>query len=162
MGQRNSHVAAQNSESEIAGIAPAPSAATEPAPAPAPASANAVAGPAMPYGSAGMVVGIDPETGKLGLPSKADRAALERAANLSPALDRSEAGLVVVHKPDGSRMIDLKGRFQNYMVVRLTPDGRKTESCVEGPEVEKALEGAATPSADPEPPPPSEPRREER
>ena len=165
------HRPRQDSVPALPTAAAAPIVATAPAPAepatPAahaqtPAPAKAATTPAMPYGSAGMVVGIDPETGKLGLPSKADRAALERAANLSPALDRSDVGLTVIHKPDGSRMVDLQGRFQDYMVVRIAPDGRKIESCVEGPEVEKALEGAAAPSDVVAPAPSSEPRYEER
>jgi len=94
---------------------------------------------AMPHGAAGMIVGIDPETGQLVLPSKTARAALA-----SPALDRSMAGLTVVHKPDGSKMVDLQGRFQEYMVVHIAPDGHKVESCVQGPDVEAALKGAPT------------------
>jgi len=97
----------------------------------------------MPHGAAGMIVGIDPETGKLGLPSKADRAALA-----SPAIDRSETGLTVVHKPDGSKMIDLQGRFQDYMIVHIGPDGRKVETCVQGSDAE-AVKSASAPAPTP-------------
>jgi hypothetical protein len=95
-----------------------------------------------------MVVGIDPETGKLGLPTKEQRAGLERAANLSPAIDRSDAGLTVVHKPDGSMMVDLQGRFQDYEVMRIAPDGTKSETCVQESGLAAALLGGPAPSTD--------------
>ena len=126
------------------------------------ASKPAPAAPTAPYGSAGMVVGIDPETGKLGLPTKAQRAALDRAASLSPAVDRSGTGLTVIHKPDGSLMVDLQGHFQDYAVVRIAPDGTKSESCVQESGLDAALHGdgapaapapsAAAPATDSEPP----------
>ena len=110
-----------------------------------------------------MVVGIDPETGKLGLPSRAFRDRL----SASPALDRSMTGLTVVTRPDGSKHLDLKGRFQEYTVLRLTPGGRRVETCVQGPDVGAALEGGAAlrgaqesgaPGASPAPSPVSEVR----
>ena len=115
---------------------------------PSPIAMNRAAAPknapaTTPRGAAGMIIGIDPETGQLVMPSKTARAALA-----SPALDRSMAGLTVVHKPDGSKMIDLQGRFQEYMVVHIAPDGHKVENCVQGPEVEAALKGAPVPTAD--------------
>jgi hypothetical protein len=88
-----------------------------------------------------MLVGIDPETGKLGPPSRGFRARL----SASPALDRSMTGLTVVTRPDGSKHLDLQGRFQEYAVIRLLPDGRKEQACVQGPEVESALEGKTEP-----------------
>ncbi|HET9950606.1 MAG TPA: hypothetical protein VFS09_02300 [Candidatus Eisenbacteria bacterium] len=135
-----------------------------PASAQSDAPAIAAATPATPRGSAGMIVGIDPETGKLGLPSKAERAALDRAANLSPALDRSDAGLTVIHRPDGSMMVDLQGRFQDYAVMRITPDGRKVETCVQESELDAALRGDDAPgaTATAEPAARTEPRHEER
>jgi len=98
-----------------------------------------------PVGSAGMVVGIDPETGKLGMPSREFRDALA-ASRENPALSRSMEGLQVIHRPDGSRMVDLRGRFQEYAVIRITPDGRKEQTCVQGPEVEAALQGTTSAS----------------
>jgi hypothetical protein len=140
-----------------AGITPT---AESPKPAAAPTQAIAKATPAkpatpsatdpsLPARSAGMVVGIDPETKTLVFPSAADRAALQRQPLSSPALDRSDAGLTVIHRPDGSKMVDLQGRFQEYAVVRITPDGKKVESCVQGPQVEAALQppAASTPAS---------------
>ncbi|MGE5175167.1 MAG: post-PEP-CTERM-1 domain-containing protein [Hyphomicrobiales bacterium] len=143
-----------------------PSALTE-APAATPAAVVATAAPPVlaiaPYGpmrppagetalgvspgTAGMLVGIVPETGKPGRPSQSFR---QRLANENAmALDRSMNGLTVVTRPDGVKEIDLKGRFQNFMVVHLTPEGRKVESCVEGPEVEAALRQAPAPAPAP-------------
>lgn len=97
---------------------------------------------AEPVGAAGMVVGIDPETGKVGMPSREFRDAV-RESHASAAMSRSMQGLQVIHRPDGSKMIDLKDRFQEYTVIRITPDGRKEQVCVQGPDVEAALRGEA-------------------
>ncbi len=104
-----------------------------------------------PVGVAGMVVGIDPETGKLGMPSREFRDAM-RDNPRGPALSRSMEGLQVIHRPDGSKMVDLRDRFQDYAIVRIAPDGRKEQTCVQGPEVEAALVGKPAAVA-PEPAP---------
>lgn len=101
---------------------------------------------AEPVGVAGMLVGIDPVTGKVGMPSREFRDAI-RESHAAPALSRSMEGLQVVHRPDGSKMVDLKGRFQEYSIVRIAPDGRKEQLCVQGSDVEAALQGK--PSASP-------------
>jgi len=151
-------VQAPRAEAPVA-TANAPSPATTDPPSPAgqgwsaetrPDRAASPAGPSAAPGTAGMIIGIDPETGKLGMPS---REARERLLQ-SPALDRSETGLTVVTRPDGSKHIDLQGRFQEYTVLRLAPDGRRLESCVQGPDLEAALQ--AEPAASPSP------RHEER
>lgn len=95
-----------------------------------------------PARSAGMIVGINPETGRPGMPSPEQREAIrngERDAAPSASLDRSGEGLQVVHRPDGSRSIDLQGRFHEYTVIRIRPDGTKEQICVQGPDVEAAL-----------------------
>jgi hypothetical protein len=123
--------------------APAASATIASAPTAAPAAAQRHSpNGTLPARAAGMVVGIDPVTGRPGPLSPADRAALQRQALTSPSLDRSDIGLMVVHKADGSKMIDLQGRFQEYAIVKIAADGRKIESCVQGPQVEAALHDA--------------------
>ena len=102
---------------------------------------------AEPVGSAGMVVGIDPETGRVGMPSREFKDAM-RDDPRGPAMSRSMDGLRVIHKPDGSKMVDLQGRFQEYTVVRITPDGRKEQTCVEGSGVAAALAGTANEDPD--------------
>jgi len=100
-------------------------------------------------GAFGMMVGVDPETGRIGKPSAEVRQRLE-ATLPDPALDRSMDGIDIVHRPDGSMMADLKGRFQDYTVIRITPDGRKIESCVQGPQVETALQADEKPAPAPQ------------
>ena len=100
-----------------------------------------------PDGSAGMVVGIDPETGTIGMPSREFRDAMQNDPR-GPAMSRSMEGLRVIHKPDGSKMVDLQGRFQEYSVVRITSDGRKEQSCVQGSGVAAALAETANEEPD--------------
>lgn len=66
---------------------------------------------------AGAVIAVDPETGRLGMPSAAQM--LELSAAERTGLLRSSAGLESVRLPDGSWMVDLQGRFQSFTVVRL-------------------------------------------
>lgn len=100
-----------------------------------------------PVGSAGMVVGIDPETGRVGMPSREFKDAM-RDDPRGPAMSRSMEGLRVIQRPDGSMMVDLQGRFQEYSVVRITPDGRKEQTCVQGSDVAAALRGTANEEPD--------------
>lgn len=161
----------------MASARPAPAVATLAAESPKPGVAQAAPAepatasatdPSLPARSAGMVVGIDPETKTLVFPSAADRAGLQRQPLAGPALDRSDAGLTVIHRPDGSKMMDLQGRFQEYTVVRIAPDGKRVESCVQGPQVEAALRAPAKPAPDAaepataDPPAASTPRSAER
>jgi hypothetical protein len=85
-------------------------------------------------GSAGRITGLDPETGRPGKPTASQRAAIRM-----PDLDRSSEGLRETRRPDGTRVIELEGRFQEYAIVRILPDGRKEQSCVQGPMLEEAL-----------------------
>jgi len=85
-----------------------------------------------------MLIGIDPETGELGMPTR------EQWNELSDLeqqrLDHSSAGLVEVHHPDGSVSVDLQGRFQEFATVRIGPDGKLVFQCVDGAEnAERAL-----------------------
>jgi hypothetical protein len=93
------------------------------------AAPAAVRPAAQPAASAGMVVGIDPETGRLGLPSS------DQMLQLSPAektgLLRTSAGLTPVRLPDGTVKVDLQGRFLDFSVVRLDANGRLQVGCVE-------------------------------
>jgi hypothetical protein len=93
-----------------------------------------------PYGAAGSMISIDPVTGQRTMPSPEAR----RAAGV-PELDRSMRGLKVEHRPDGSRRVDLQGRFQEYMVLELTPEGRKVERCIDAAELRTMIAPAAAP-----------------
>ena len=95
-------------------------------------STAAVAPTAVAPHEAGMVVGIDPETGKIGLPTAEQRAELDQiAASQNTLLSRSSAGLREEHRADGTVHVNLQGRFQEYATVRIGPDGKKTFGCVE-------------------------------
>jgi len=98
-----------------------------------------------PPGAAGMVVGIDPETGELGMPTPEQ---LQRISDSQQSqVDHSSAGLVEVHHPDGSVSIDLQGRFQEYATVRIGPDGKLTYRCVDGEENARRAVAAPAPAA---------------
>jgi len=84
------------------------------------------------YGEAGMRVEIDPETGVLG-PARAAPSSLERSEAEAAALNRSSEGLQEVVLPDGSVMVDLQGRFQEYVVMEIGPDGKRRMRCVQQP-----------------------------
>lgn len=68
----------------------------------------------------GLRVVIDPQTGKR-LPES--RPFLHSMQKHSGVLSQSTAGLLVVSRPDGSKHLDLQGRFQCGLAVRLGPDG---------------------------------------
>ncbi|MGH7342904.1 MAG: post-PEP-CTERM-1 domain-containing protein [Candidatus Rokuibacteriota bacterium] len=77
-----------------------------------------------------MVVGIDPETGRLGMPTPEQMEELSGLA--TPEIDHSSEGLVEVHHPDGSVSVDLQGRFQEFATVRIGQDGKLVFQCVDG------------------------------
>src|SRR5262245_33369554 len=66
---------------------------------------KAAAGGELAPGAAGMIVGVDPETGRLGMPTPEQR--LRLAEKEQAALSHSSVGLVEVHRPDGPVLIDL-------------------------------------------------------
>lgn len=136
--------AAPNTLAESAETPPDRAQAVPPVEGPAAVAASSVAihpTTATLPGSAGMITGLDPETGRPGRPTASQRAAMRM-----PDLDRSSEGLRETRRPDGTRVIELEGRFQEYAIVRILPDGRREQSCVQGPMLEEALGGAAPPS----------------
>ena len=138
---------------QIAGAPAVPGARAVPSDDALPAAHRAAAGPRRSGrppahqrpGMAGMVVGIDPETGELGMPTPEQM----RAFSDSPQyqVDHSAAGLVEVHHPDGSVSVDLQGRFQEYATVRVGPDGKLIFRCVDGQEnAKRSVEAPAPPA----------------
>jgi hypothetical protein len=98
-------------------------------------------------GSAGMIVGLDPETGELGMPTPEQLQELKLAED---PMNWSDEGLVVEVHPDGSKSIDVKGRFTEYSVVRMGPDGKLVFDCVQGAAAAKKLaEQPVDPNIDP-------------
>jgi hypothetical protein len=87
---------------------------------------------------AGMVIGIDPETGTIGMPTLEQQQELSNMERIR--LEKSTADLVPVFHQDGSISVDLKGRFQEFATVRIDPSGKKTFRCVDGEEnAERAI-----------------------
>jgi hypothetical protein len=103
--------------------------------------AQAVAAREMP-GGAGMRIERDPETGTYGPPK------LGAAPIADPALNRSQEGLHEVRLPDGSYMIDLQGRFQEYTIIERGPDGKLRTRCVQDPTKVVGPEVIEVPRAD--------------
>lgn len=122
---------------------------------PRPAAVATRSGQAAPLrpAMAGMVVGIDLETGELGMPTPEQLRALSESPQYQ--VDHSAAGLVDVHHPDGSVSVDLQGRFQEYATVRVGPDGKLIFRCVDGKEAVKGAVESSTPA-------PAAPALEER
>jgi hypothetical protein len=87
--------------------------------------------PALAYrpAQAGMVIAWDPESHTFTMPGPIPTLPLTAAER--NALSRSFAGLVQVHHPDGSVSVDLQGRFQEFAVVHLGPDGKPVYRCLD-------------------------------
>jgi len=93
-----------------------------------------------------MVVAIDPETGQLGLPTPEQYAELTAE---KVGLNHTSEGLAPAQRlPDGTLIVNLDGRFAEYSVVKVGPDGKRIFGCVNTPE---ALRGTFDPKA-PTPP----------
>ena len=110
----------------------------------------AVKPPAASFGSSGMIIARDPETGALVPPSAAQ--VLRLTAAERNGLLRGSEGLTQVRLADGTVMVDLQGRFMEYSVLRLDLQGRPHFGCVDD---ERALLGWLT-SRPPAPTTPSE------
>jgi hypothetical protein len=91
------------------------------------APALAGAPPAAP-GTAGRIVAIDPETGRPGAPSPEQVRALTGSEDAYVV--QTAEGLREEHLPDGTVLLHLDGRFQNYSVARVGRDGRPVLGCV--------------------------------
>jgi hypothetical protein len=77
---------------------------------------------------AGQTVAIDKATGKLRQPTPEEAKVL--AAGIAKLTSRSTDGLVVKHHPNGSKSIDLQGRFQSVSVAKVDANGNVDETCV--------------------------------
>lgn len=77
-------------------------------------------------GVAGMVMQIDPATGKVREGEALSTSNLPLSPQEQNAASTSSAGLVEVPAPGGGTMIDLQGRFQAPLVATIGPDGKMT------------------------------------
>jgi hypothetical protein len=95
-------------------------------------------------GTAGMVVSRDEESGGYRLPTAAERRELE--GSLREALSRSDEGLTVEVRPDGSKHVDLQGRFMDMVLVRKGKDGKVESTCVHDAREAAAFIAGETPA----------------
>lgn len=105
-------------------------------------------------GLMGMIVALDPESGMLGLPTPEQAAALSRSAVLTRSeeemLSRSTEGLRETRLADGTVLLDLQGRFQEFSVARIGADGKITFECLSDvASVRQALRGTLAPAPQP-------------
>lgn len=84
--------------------------------------------------SPGLLYYRDPETGELTVPPPHIAQALQQ-----DSINFSDAGLEVVILPDGSKMIDLQGRYQMSSVVKPGADGLE-QHCTTHPHTLNAVE----------------------
>ncbi len=95
----------------------------------------------------GLWIFLDPETGLItDRPSPEQAAALR--AQVSSLVNESTAGLVGRTYADGSKSLDLRGRFQSVSILSLTPSGEPKVTCAET--TDEAL-GALLPGVRPTP-----------
>jgi hypothetical protein len=91
--------------------------------------------PALSPANAGMIVGIDPETGQPGMATAEQMRELFPLGVSSMPMNQSDEGLPIIHGPKGAIGVDLMGRFQEYYVVRIGPDGKQIVECSADPAV---------------------------
>jgi hypothetical protein len=77
----------------------------------------------------GLRVFIDPETGQFRTPTPKELAAIAEDARASK--NKSSEGLEVEYRSDGSKHVDLQGRFMHSFRVTVNPDGSKSYSCTD-------------------------------
>ncbi len=93
-------------------------------------------------GAAGMRVAIDPQTGLLIKPTLEQRHMLGTSAEL----ERSSDGLVIVTLADGTKLCNLQGRFQEYVVARKDGAGQFKTDCVESHDRARRLTATPVPA----------------
>jgi hypothetical protein len=100
----------------------------------APLSTTFVADPTgtNPYASAGMILSIDPATGKFRTSPAQTTADLQ--AILGDAISSSSEGLVEEKSrvQGGGTMVNLQGRFQNAMTMAIDANGNVSAPCITG------------------------------
>ncbi len=80
-------------------------------------------------------LGVDPKTGQLKVLSDEEKKVWR--SRLEGMLNRSTQGLRAVEHRDGTKTIDLQGRFPMVMLARRNADGTYTTACFD--EIEPAM-----------------------
>jgi hypothetical protein len=102
----------------------------QPADGPPKATSEAAATKYMKVKAAGQDVQVD-QSGQIKPLTQEE--AQKLADGLKDLLNKSTEGLVVEHHDDGSKSVDLQGRFQHVAVARMNQDGTVSQSCVDNP-----------------------------
>lgn len=92
--------------------------------------------------SAGMVVGLDPETGRLGPATPEQRARL----GIDDAMPTSQQ-YATTRNADGSLTVHTRGLLREFFVVRMGPDGKAIVGCVDGLDAAKQALSNPAPTA---------------
>jgi hypothetical protein len=81
---------------------------------------------AVPEGTSGMIIHIDPQTGELRRTPAPGTVPLQLSPQERNAFSTSHQGLVEVPSsvPGGGVKLDLQGRFQSPLAVTIDPDGK--------------------------------------
>ena len=101
----------------------------------APAAPHETAANAQATGStaAGMRVAIQPESGDLVPPSPEQAAELDALAGTSKATEPPRVQVL----PDGTILVDTRGRLESYSVARIGADGRIETDCASSADAAK-------------------------
>ncbi|MCM2314723.1 MAG: hypothetical protein NDJ92_06175 [Thermoanaerobaculia bacterium] len=94
----------------------------------APECSATVAAEVLPIGE-GLRAFIDSKTGQLRQPTAEELAAISAASRT--ARNKSIEGLEVEYRRDGSKFVDLQGRFMHSLRVTRTADGSKSYTCTD-------------------------------
>jgi hypothetical protein len=81
-------------------------------------------------GSAGIWMALDNDKGQLKRQLREHSPILRDPFGRDP-FDRSSEGLTLVIHSDGSKSVDLQGRFQTSMMMRTAADGTRQELCTD-------------------------------
>src|SRR5512135_42888 len=112
----------------------------------APAARQAPASPAPP--AKGLVVFVDPVTGKIRQPDAAEIGALTApAAGTKSATPAPEAPLLMTYGPGGAVGVVLDSRYESFMVATKASDGKLATACVTGGRNADAAVAAGAPPA---------------
>ena len=86
----------------------------------------------VPVGAGGMMVFIDPETGRVtNKPTAEQRAAMQ--TKMAGLFNQSDEGTYDEILPNGAVLRDLHGRLMDATVVRIAPDGSLHQECSTSP-----------------------------
>jgi len=108
-------------------------------PASAPAARRPTTSPSHASTRAGLVEGDLPAAGSQGT----------LQATPDPSVARSTDGLVIQVLPDGSRRVNLQGRFRAYSAVSIAADGTLRMACADDQAAALALAASAAHAPDP-------------